>query len=133
MEHLLECGCKNIVNMRGPQKLSSGRKRFEGYLSVCQKHQIVPQFIDCKYHYEDGLKQAEELLQKYPDVDGIIAANDMVALSVYKILTKHGKKVPEDVQLIGFDNIRFSQIMTTGIDHHRRRSPKLEGRQSCLS
>lgn len=132
MEHLLECGCKNIVNMRGPQKLSSGRKRFEGYLSACQKHQIIPQFIDCKYHYEDGLKQAEELLQKYPDVDGIIAANDMVALSVYKVLTKHGKKVPEDVQLIGFDNIRFSQIMTPALTTIEQPIKEI-GRQAVLS
>ncbi len=112
MEHLLQCGCKNIVNMRGPQELSSGRKRFEGYLHACQIHQIAPQFVDCKYEYEDGLKQAEVILRTYPNVDGIIAANDMVALSVYKILVKHGKKVPEDVQLIGFDNVRLSHILT---------------------
>lgn len=132
MEHLLACGCKSIVNMRGPQKLSSGRKRFEGYLSVCQKYQIVPQFIDCKYHYEDGLTQAETLLQKYPDVDGIIAANDMVALSVYKVLTKHGKKVPEDVQLIGFDNIRFSSIMTPALTTIEQPITEI-GRQAVLS
>lgn len=111
-EYLIQCGCKNIVNLRGPQALSSGRKRFEGYLDICQKYQILPQYIDCKYSYEEGLKQAEILLERFPNVDGIIAANDMVALSVYKVLARHGKRVPEDVQLIGFDNIELSHIIT---------------------
>lgn len=132
MEHLLQCGCKNIVNMRGPQQLSSGRKRFEGYLNACQKYHLVPQFIDCEYDYENGLQQAELILQKFPNVDGIIAANDMVALSVYKVLTKHGKKVPGDVQLIGFDNIRLSQIMTPELTTIEQPITEM-GRQAVLS
>lgn len=132
MEHLIQCGCKNIVNMRGPQELSSGRKRFEGYLHACQKHRIAPQFVDCKYEYEDGLKQAEAILHTYPDVDGIIAANDMVALSAYKVLTKHGKKVPEDVQLIGFDNVRLSHIMTPELTTIAQPIAEM-GRQAVLS
>lgn len=132
MEHLLQCGCKNIVNMRGPQELSSGRKRFEGYLHACQKHRVVPKFVDCKYDYEDGLKQAEAILRTYPDVDGIIAANDMVALSVYKVLAKHGKRVPEDIQLIGFDNIRLSHIMTPELTTIAQPIKEM-GRQAVLS
>ena len=56
----------------------------------------------------------------------------MVALSVYKVLTKHGKKVPEDVQLIGFDNIRFSQIMTPALTTIEQPITEI-GRQAVLS
>ena len=45
-------------------------------------------------------------------MDGIIACNDMVAISAYKILTQAGYKVPEDIQIIGFDNIRLSWLLT---------------------
>ncbi len=112
MEHMLECGCKNIVAMRGPQNVSSGRDRFRGYLDVCKERDVKVQYVDCSYDYEDGLVRTEELLKQFPDVDGIIAANDMAAISAYKVLTRHGKKVPEDVQLIGFDNIMMSRLMT---------------------
>ena len=43
-------------------------------------------------------------------MDGILACNDMVAIAVYKILLNRGLRVPEDIQLMGFDNIRFSRL-----------------------
>ena len=43
-------------------------------------------------------------------MDGILACNDMVAIAAYKILLNKGLRVPEDVQLMGFDNIRFSRL-----------------------
>ena len=112
MEHMLESGCKNIVAMRGPQNVSSGRDRFKGYLDVCREQHIKEQYVDCSYDYEDGLVRTEEILKTFPEVDGIIAANDMAAISAYKVLRRHGKRVPEDVQLIGFDNIIMSRLMT---------------------
>lgn len=112
IEYLLGLGCENIVAMRGPQNVSSGRDRYRGYLDVCRERGIKVQCVDCSYDYEEGLKKTEEILKMYPDTDGIIAANDMVAISAYKVLTRMGKNVPEDVQLIGFDNIKMSSLMT---------------------
>ena len=114
-EHLLECGCKNIVCMRGPQELSSGKKRYKGYKDVCKKYGLKECYINCDYSYDAGLKAAKELLEKYPEVDGIIATNDIVAISVYKVLQNAGYKVPEDIQIIGFDNIQFSWLFTPEI------------------
>ena len=111
-EHLVQCGWKRIVNMRGEQSLSSARDRFEGYLDICRKYELVPRYVDCRYSFREGVKKTEELLKLYPDVDGIIAGNDMVAMSVYKVLSKKGYRVPEDIQLIGYDNINLSELMT---------------------
>ena len=55
---------------------------------------------------------AEEILNRYPAVDGIISCNDMVAISVFKVLRRHGYQIPEDVQIIGFDNVALSHLMT---------------------
>ncbi|MEG0355888.1 MAG: LacI family DNA-binding transcriptional regulator [Lachnospiraceae bacterium] len=115
MEYLISCGCKHIINMQAPQELSSARARYQGYLDVCRERKVEPCSILCQYQYEDGLIQTEKLLQKYPEVDGILAANDMVAISVYKVLHKHGLKVPNDIQIIGFDNINLSSLMTPEI------------------
>ncbi|MBR4283207.1 MAG: substrate-binding domain-containing protein, partial [Anaerotignum sp.] len=106
----LDCGCKNIVCMRGPQKFSSGQERFQGYLDVCRERGLKEQWLDCDYDYEEGLRMAEKVLEEYPDADGILACNDMVAIATYKILLSKGFRVPEDIQLIGFDNIRFSRL-----------------------
>lgn len=114
-KHLIECGCKNIVCMKGPQHISSANQRYLGYQEVCKESGIEEQYIECGYSYESGLKKAEELITKYPDVDGIIASNDMVAISVYKSLIQKGYHIPEDIQIIGFDNIRFGWLFTPEI------------------
>ena len=90
-EHLIECGCQHIV---------------------CRKYGRKAVWIDCDYDYDAGLAAAEELIRRYPDTDGILASNDMAAMAVYKVLHQNGRRVPEDVQLVGFDNIEFSRRMT---------------------
>ena len=81
VEHLVKCGCRHIVNMRGDQAPSSARKRFEGYLAMCSRYDVAPRFVDCKYSFQEGIRMTEELLE-ISGVDGIIAGNDMVAVSV---------------------------------------------------
>lgn len=112
MEHLIHCGCRNIVCLKGPVELSSGQQRYRGYQDMCRKYGVEEQCIECSYDYEDGLEATAELITTYPDVDGIVACNDMVAISAYKILSQNGYRVPEDVQIIGFDNIRFGWLFT---------------------
>lgn len=111
-EHLIQCGCKNIVNVKGPQMYSSGRARYRGYQDVCRKYNRKEQSIECDYSFQGGLKAAAKILECYPDADGVIACNDMVAISIYKIFTKAGIAIPKEVQLIGFDNIELSSLMT---------------------
>ena len=111
-EHLIACGCRRITCIRGPQELSSGKKRYEGYREICRLHGMKERCVDSTYNYEDGARAAEEVLRCYPDTDGIIACNDMTAVSVYKVLRKRGYRVPEDIQLIGFDGVKFGRFLT---------------------
>lgn len=115
MEHLLNCGCENIVCIKGPQHLYSAKCRYEGYRDVCSERGIKEQVVSCDYDFEAGLAMTEELLRIYPDVDGIIACNDVVALSTYKVLYRQGIPVPDQVQLIGFDDIMWSNLFTPAL------------------
>ena len=112
MEHLLDCGCRQIVCIRGPQNLISAKRRYEGYRDVCLERGIPERTVECDYDFEKGLEMTEALLERYPDVDGIIACNDMVAISTYKVLRKKNIPVPDRVQLVGFDDIDSSTLMT---------------------
>ena len=98
MEHLLECGCKNIVCIKGPQHLYSAKGRYQGYQDVCRERGIQEQTVSCDYDFEAGIAMTEELLRLYPDVDGIIACNDVVALSTYKVLYRQNISEPDQVQ-----------------------------------
>lgn len=111
-EHLLENGCKHIVCIKGPQHRYSARSRYQGYRDVCQERGIPERTVECDYDFDQGLAMTEELLKRFPDVDGIIACNDIVAISTYKVLHKRNISVPEKIQLIGFDDISFSTLLS---------------------
>lgn len=109
---LVDKGCRNIICMRGPQAFTSGRLRYKGYQDVCRENGIEPGFVDTEYNFESGTLAAEEMVRKFPFMDGVVAANDMVALSAYKVLTASGCRIPEDVKIVGFDDIGFSKLVT---------------------
>ena len=111
-EHLLKCGCRHIVQMRGPQKYISGVERFRGYCDACAEHLAEPRFMDCGYDFEEGLDCTERIMHDFPDTDGILASSDLTALSAYKVLLGIGKHIPEDVMLVGYDDIRLSALTT---------------------
>ena len=73
---------------------------------------IIVQTVDCDYDFVQGMKMTDELLKKYPEVDGIVACDDIVAVSTYKVLFDKGIQVPEQVQLIGFDDISLASLIT---------------------
>lgn len=106
-EHLIDSGCKNIIHMRGPIEYSSAKARCLGYEQVMKKHSMDIRYIDCEYNSKGKFN----ILDKYSDVDGIFACNDFVATTVYKELISQGKKIPEDIQIIGFDNIYMTEII----------------------
>ena len=110
-EHLIECGCGKIVLMRGPQQYSSSQQRFLGYVDACNEHHIQPLFVNSRYSYEEGLRSSLELFERYPDADGILASSDMVAFALYKVLSQQGRRVPDDVMIVGYDNVGLSRLM----------------------
>ena len=112
MEHLLENGCEHVVCIKGPQYRYSARSRYQGYRDVCRERGILEQTVECDYDFNQGLAMTEELLKRFPNVDGIIACNDIVAISTYKVLHKRNISVPDKIQLIGFDDISFSTLLS---------------------
>lgn len=111
-EHLLANGCTKLVCMQAPQHMFSARTRYEGYRDVCREHGLEERVIPCDYDFHAGLSATQELLRRFPDVDGIVACNDMVAISAYKLLHKLGISVPDQVQIVGFDGIHLSGLLS---------------------
>ena len=79
---------------------------------MLRAHGIEERTVTCDYDFHAGLAMTEELLERYPDVDGIIACNDVVALSTYKVLHRRKIAVPEQIQLVGFDDIAWAGLFS---------------------
>lgn len=114
-EHLIACGCRHLVLMRGPQKYTSSQQRFLGYVDVCNENGIQPLFVNSQYSFSDGIECSRELLKRFPNVDGILASSDMVALSLYKVLCEQERRVPDEIMIVGYDGVELSELMTPAL------------------
>lgn len=114
-EHLIRCGCRKIVLMRGPQQYSSSQQRFLGYVDVCNEYGIQPFFVDSSFDGSATDNGARELFRRFPDVEGILAVSDMVALSLYKLLHEQGRRIPDDVMIVGYDGVELGELLTPAL------------------
>ena len=107
---LIEKGCKKIIHFRGPSVLITVIDRARGFYQVMDEHNIDVDSFDLDFKAPD-LEDIEMFIKKHPDVDGIFCSSDIIAMYVISVLQRLGYKIPEDVQVIGYDNIELSEVL----------------------
>lgn len=119
VQHLIDIGCKKIAHIRGPENPQNAIDRFLGYKKTLEKNGIL---FDSKLvytcqnvTYEEGVKFAKQIVNDHPDVDGIFAITDLVAVGVLSYLNEIGTAVPNQIALIGFSNWFMAQVMSPKI------------------
>ncbi len=111
-KYLIENGHTRIGCITGPLGMLNSRLRFLGYKKALKDFDIRFQakyVEEGNYHVEDGERLAEGLFEN--KVTAIFAFNDLMAYGVYKAAAKHGCRIPEDISVIGFDDLFYSGIM----------------------
>ncbi|MFD6280383.1 LacI family DNA-binding transcriptional regulator [Streptomyces sp. NPDC060209] len=104
-EHLLARGCRRIATISGPLAVPAGRERLAGFQdALAQRGSSVPPVAEGQFTQESGEAAMERLLAEHPDLDGVFAGNDLMATGACHVLREHGRRVPEDVAVIGFDD-----------------------------
>jgi LacI family transcriptional regulator len=112
VEHLIEIGCKKIAHISGPTNLITARERLEGYYSIAQTFQWYDSSLVAEGNFDvkGGAAALQDLFKRHPDIDGVFAGNDLMALGALKELIKMGKNVPQEVALCGFDGIYLTEL-----------------------
>lgn len=112
VEKLLEFGCKHPIYIRFHSVFpGESDKRRDGYLYACEKYGLTPDLID-EVDTDDALSIMKDFLTRHrqPDnsltFDGVFSHTDYHGYMFYKLLLSEGVRVPQDVQIIGFDGIR---------------------------
>lgn len=111
IEFLISKGCKNIGFLGGqPRAESEVLQRYFAYLSVMSENNM-PTYIEYAdlIHGEEKIL-ANRFLQKYPMVDGVYVASDMLANALYQTVIESGKRVPQDIKIIAYDGILMDWI-----------------------
>ena len=104
VEYLIRSGCRRIAHFAAPQHLQIGYQRKRGYISALEKNGMKVNddlIIKCDTH-DEALEKTPALMNMPEPPDAIFAVNDLTATGVLKVLRKMGKRVPEDVSVIGF-------------------------------
>lgn len=112
VKYLKETGCKKIAYIRGPQTVVNADERFKGYIDEVKNeswfsHDLV---VNGNHNVIETTEATKKLLTRQPDIDGIFAGNDYMAVGVLKAAEQLGIKIPDDLSVIGFDGIQLSQL-----------------------
>ena len=109
IEHLVELGHQHIAWICGPDSIPQVIDRTKGVAIAAKHHKIqVDTVRSPSMKFDGGVQAAEEILAMNPRPTGIFCANDLLALGVMRTLLAAGVKIPEDISLIGYDDIEFA-------------------------
>ena len=116
-QELIRCGCRNLLCISGIGEVSMPADvRRDGFMDACARHEgIRTQFFCCSEERITDLRyksQLDECMDLYPDVDGVFASSDVIAAELLGVLSSRGKRVPEDVKIVGYDDVFVSELTT---------------------
>ncbi|WPP43411.1 LacI family DNA-binding transcriptional regulator [Paenibacillus hunanensis] len=118
---LMERGSKRITILQGPQHIRTAQDRFRGAAELLEDQAIDYHVVRTEsFAFADAEKWARQLFDQHPETDGVIASNDIVATAVLHEAIRLGKKVPDDVQVIGFDDIPLSSLLSPALSTIRQ-------------
>ncbi|WP_282133944.1 LacI family DNA-binding transcriptional regulator [Seonamhaeicola maritimus] len=120
-KHLIDTGCKRIAHFRGALLPQNSIDRFLGYKKALLDNNLPydPSLVyicECgDMSFEEGKKNAQQLLEDHNDIDGIFINTDLVAIGAMTEFNKLGVKVPDDISIVGFSNWFMSSVISPSL------------------
>lgn len=109
VRHLLDSGRTRIATIAGPQDMVAGIDRLTGYRAELQGSDRRSIVAVGDFTRESGATAMRQLLEDDPQLDAVFVASDLMAHGAIGALRELGRRVPEDVAVIGFDDIEMAQ------------------------
>lgn len=110
---LIDAGRTRLGTITGPMDMTAGIDRLAGWRIALEAAGLPTDAVELGDFSMHGAQvAAERLLARVPDVDGIFVASDTMAIGVRRALEAAGRRVPQDVALVGFDNLGAAEGMT---------------------
>ncbi len=119
---LLDRGASTIATITGPLDMCAGQDRLVGYRQALRRagrtRRAVTATGDFTVH--GGASAMATLLDARPDLDAVFAASDLMAIGAIRTLAQRGRRVPEDVAVIGFDDVREAELTMPALSTMRQ-------------
>ncbi len=121
VEHLLKLGHTQIAEISGPLEWFSAHTRHRACLDTLHAHRMAPPlFVQANWTASGGYQAARRLLAEGRTFTALVAANDSMALGAIRALREAGLAVPQDVSVVGFDDIPEAAYFTPPLTTVRR-------------
>lgn len=111
-EYLLSIGKEKIAFLGGPEAEQEVRLRYQGFESALNASGLTPdpkRVIYSDYSSVAGNEGMHKLLEQDPEIDAVFANSDFIAIGAMNAVREQGKRVPEDVSIVGYDDISLAQ------------------------
>ncbi|GGG89566.1 LacI family transcriptional regulator [Edaphobacter dinghuensis] len=113
VQHLAALGHRNIAFVRGPEGLHSAESRLDAFLVSLRECGIAPNpawILSGDHTLEGGMAAMQQLLGEKNMPTAVMCSNDMTAIGVLHTMYRAGLRVPDDLSVIGFDNIHIAEV-----------------------
>jgi len=114
VDYLIDKGHKNIAFISGPKSLVISKNRLKGYEMALEKRNIEVRediIVEGDFQFESGYKRALELIDQGKVFTAIFSGNDLMAIGAIKALKDRNIKIPDQVEIIGFDNVDILKVI----------------------
>lgn len=128
-KHLLDLGHKKIGCITGPLNVS--QDRLYGYIQALQEYDVMfdQNFVATgDYQFESGHILSKGLVEK--GVSAILACNDLMAYGVYRMAEENGIQIPQDLSVVGFDDLMYSSLMSVPLTSVKQPAYEI-GKSAC--
>jgi len=115
IEHLIATGRRRIAHISGPAGNLEAEARLAGYLEAMARAGLATTVVDGEFTQPSGHAAGVELARREPRPDAVFAGNDIMAVGTMLALQDAGLRVPEDVALIGFDDVPIAALVRPGL------------------
>ncbi|MBF0529003.1 MAG: substrate-binding domain-containing protein, partial [Deltaproteobacteria bacterium] len=113
LEHLYRLGHDRIAVIAGSMKTSTAQERTRGGQQALKDLGLKPSsryFYECDYSWKKASAAAKRLLELDPRPTAVFAHDDSMALAVREVILSENLRIPEDIALVGFDDIEFANL-----------------------
>jgi LacI family transcriptional regulator len=118
VRHLLELGHRKIAMINGHDEASVSKERLEGYRQALQEAGIVylPALVyNGNFSEEGGAEAMYRILLDHPNVTAIFSASDLMVLGALRVMERLGRKVPDSISIVGYDDIKIASYCSPKI------------------